>query len=316
MPTLEGARRAARALADEHGVAQVLLYGSVATGEARPGSDLDLVAVFDDLGDYRRRWKLRQALTATAMSAAGCDVDVRVTDRPEWRQRSQHVRNSIEHHIARYAITLIDSPARGVNWHKEIGMPGNARGEAERHLKSMSGDMANLAARYVPDRNEVRAGIAPDAVEDVSARRRARFQALCADGALCVEHGLKALVALGDAWPIRTHEPGRLMGQMPEPRRKLADVVQPHLLEDIAVWREAGSYEADLEAMQLADEELRDVAAGYVDAALALSAEVISEYERIYPEPSRVTVRLAEDCRSVLELKERITLWDGSEIGQ
>ena len=47
-PTLDDARRAAQALVDA-GVGEVWLYGSVARGESEPGSDIDLVAVLDDL---------------------------------------------------------------------------------------------------------------------------------------------------------------------------------------------------------------------------------------------------------------------------
>ncbi|MCY4664962.1 MAG: nucleotidyltransferase domain-containing protein, partial [Acidimicrobiaceae bacterium] len=52
-PTIDDARRAGRALA-EAGAREVMVFGSVAKGEARPCSDIDLVVGLDDL-DYRSR---------------------------------------------------------------------------------------------------------------------------------------------------------------------------------------------------------------------------------------------------------------------
>ena len=43
------------------GVGEVWLYGSVARGESEPGSDIDLVAVLDDL-EYRRRVRVKGEL--------------------------------------------------------------------------------------------------------------------------------------------------------------------------------------------------------------------------------------------------------------
>lgn len=52
-PVRADAERAAAALA-EAGAGRVVLFGSVARGEADEHSDIDLMAVFDDL-DYERR---------------------------------------------------------------------------------------------------------------------------------------------------------------------------------------------------------------------------------------------------------------------
>ena len=65
------------------GVGEVWLYGSVARGESEPGSDIDLVAVLDDL-EYRRRVRVKSELQEVARSACGRRVEVLVTDRVEW----------------------------------------------------------------------------------------------------------------------------------------------------------------------------------------------------------------------------------------
>ena len=63
-PTLTAAQRAADALA-EAGVGRVLLVGSVARGEQEQDSDIDLVAIYDDL-DYEERWARRSDLVDRA----------------------------------------------------------------------------------------------------------------------------------------------------------------------------------------------------------------------------------------------------------
>ncbi len=62
--------RAAAAVA-RMDAAQVLLFGSVADGTATPSSDIDLVAVFDDLGDYSRRYRIKCEAQAAAREASG-----------------------------------------------------------------------------------------------------------------------------------------------------------------------------------------------------------------------------------------------------
>ncbi|WP_420619401.1 nucleotidyltransferase domain-containing protein [Candidatus Poriferisocius sp.] len=82
VPTLEDARRAAHSVAAlDPGM--VLLFGSVARGEQRPGSDLDLCLVFDDLGDYSERRNLVAAARRRIRDATGFPADVKVTDRAE-----------------------------------------------------------------------------------------------------------------------------------------------------------------------------------------------------------------------------------------
>ena len=43
----------------------------VVRGESEPGSDIDLVAVFDDL-EYRRRFQVEDELQAVARAAGEC----------------------------------------------------------------------------------------------------------------------------------------------------------------------------------------------------------------------------------------------------
>ena len=143
-PTMADAQRAAEALS-ELGAARVLLYGSVAAGTQRCGSDIDLVAVFDDLD---RSEVSRDRLCEQARAAAGCEaeVEVFVTDRPEWAHRTRSVASSFEAHIAPAAIVLFDRPAPpgAVRWRKKISRPADDRSEGLSKL----GHAARLVAGF------------------------------------------------------------------------------------------------------------------------------------------------------------------------
>ena len=53
-PTIKEATELAKHLSSKYGIGKILLFGSVAQGTATVDSDIDLVAVFDDL-DYTQR---------------------------------------------------------------------------------------------------------------------------------------------------------------------------------------------------------------------------------------------------------------------
>ncbi len=117
-PDLAAARRASDELV-RAGAGRVLLFGSLARGEAGHHSDIDLVAIYDDLGDYSDRSTRRCVLEAKAGEVAGWPVDVVVTDAPEWAVRTTRVPCSVEARIAGDAVELADTGHHtGIDWDK------------------------------------------------------------------------------------------------------------------------------------------------------------------------------------------------------
>ena len=132
-PIRADAERAAAALIGA-GASKVLLFGSVARGDAGPLSDIDLVAIFADL-DYGERHVRQRALQAAAAAAVPWPVQVHVTDRPEWRARVKYVATSFEHRVAGEAILVAVAPSEGpVYWGKEMVLPMSDPEEALRHF--------------------------------------------------------------------------------------------------------------------------------------------------------------------------------------
>ena len=152
-PTLDDARRAAEALVHlDTGL--VLLHGSVAAGTADADSDLDLVVVFDDLGDYSQRPLLWRHAKRAAESAVGRHVDLRVTDRPEWKARVACA-SSFERHVASSAVTLRERRAEDVDWHKEIPIPPTDAAMAETSLDAAAQALVALNNELAPFAHEL-----------------------------------------------------------------------------------------------------------------------------------------------------------------
>ena len=260
-PTMDDARRVAAVLA-ELGAGRVLVFGSVARGDATAASDIDLVAVYDDLGDYASRADLRAKLTARARQVTDAAVDLWVTDRAEWRRRTAVVTSSFEAAIASHTFVLENrSPSAVIDWDKVIGMPADNRAEALERLK----DTDNALGRVFN-------GLYEGAKERVEASRgderrwaNARYERMafiCTDSQLTIENAFKTVACLLGAKAERIHSLQQLADSLPA---EYADVIRPatdpqnHVKPSgITLWHTAGPYIAKRPALTL--DEIEDTA--------------------------------------------------------
>ena len=254
VPTLDHARAAAAVLTDD-GAASVLLFGSVADGRARPGSDIDLVAVFDDI-DYGERYPHKWRLEAKCAAAAGVPVEVHVTDWPEWRTRIRRVRSSFEAAVSARSLILHErAPQPGsVDWGKEIVVPDSDLEEAVGRMTGVRRALGGMAASCRQREGET--ATVAGSVEVVAHVRDDRLRDLCADAAMAIENSLKALTALNGDASKRSHDVARLV----ERARPLPDTIEAALeplrentlrpsltdWDDITCWRIGASYPMDL----------------------------------------------------------------------
>ncbi len=266
-PSIRDAERAAEALA-EAGVPVVLLHGSVARGDQHPDSDIDMVAVLDDL-DYTDRWRRRSELEALASEAAGRPVEVFVTDRPEWRHRSLRVRTSFEAGIAPGAVVMRELPPDGVDWTKEIGMPASDFDEAAASLQNTNQGLSGLRNELTPGDNEREAHAAGDPL-DYSVEVASRLRGVCSRSQSAMENALKALVHLyADEAPGKVHSLDELADRIPERLRPAVAAAMAGLdLPEVSNWRQRGTYPADFPDMTL--EDLVVVVRAFASAACTL----------------------------------------------
>ena len=249
MPTLDDARRAAASLS-ELDPGMVLLFGSLARGEQRPGSDLDLCLVFDDLGDYSQRRRLINDARSRIRAATGFESDVKVTDRAEWRIRTTECKSSFERHIASHAVSLTSRPpARPIDYAKEIGMAPSDAAQAEGALASTIKALRSLNARLPAESTELEARSSTDA----AGIKQARMLDICASAQSIMEAALKSLIhALEGDHPDRTHDISGLVGHAiaaglsGEQARRLRGTMGAITGKQASVWREISTYPGDL----------------------------------------------------------------------
>ena len=270
-PTREDAQRAAEAVAD-HGATRVLLFGSVAKGTAKVHSDIDLVAIFDDLGDYSDRWDRQKALMTKTREKVGHPVHVHVTDFPEWRKRTTEVSASFEASIATYAVALIDGePVVNPDWGKEIGCVDNNLEETERRFDDVLRNCRELNGHLSPDKFEA----AAEDPEDKERDRLNRMRQLCGAAARTIETSLKVLVALEGTSPEKVHDIATLLDQLQDHRlaralRQAVDTAGLTTLE-ISRWHVKSNYGNYLE-MQWAEAEAQKTGLVNLAGACALLA--------------------------------------------
>ena len=244
-PSMEDERRAADALSFlDPGL--VLVYGSVPAGTADAGSDVDLVVVLDDLGDYSQRPRLRRRARQAAEGAIGQPVDVRITDRPEWKARTECM-SSFERHVASTAVTLRERRAGHVDWHKEIPIAPTDEGMAQASLGHLAQALEELTQCLAPWAQEAEAMESGDSARQGLSRAR-RMRRVCASAQAAMETGLKALNhALPGPHPPRTHNSGALIDLLPvdpDERDRLFEAIEGLDLAAAARWRQMGAYTA------------------------------------------------------------------------
>lgn len=265
-PTLGDARKAAEAIARARpDVALVMLFGSVARGEATEDSDIDLAVVLNDLGDYRDRRHIQHQLGQTAARAAACSVDVYLSDLPEWRVRTERVSSSMEAGLAPDLFPLIDQPpARPPDWGKPMKRPADNPAEAAAWFRDVGIHLRKLAVRLLPDQFELGA----DSPDEAEAYRRNRRVEVCGHAADAAEVAVKALIALGGVSSPKIHDLAELAALV-EPRSVRAEIAEIVRSSSVPVaaasaWHVAAGYSNDIDR-KWADAEAQ--AAGMVQLA-------------------------------------------------
>ncbi|MCQ3802691.1 MAG: nucleotidyltransferase domain-containing protein [Acidimicrobiia bacterium] len=271
VPTLAAAERAAKVVAGA-GAGRVLLFGSVARGEARRHSDIDLMVIFDDV-DYTRRQDLTMELERLARDEVGCSVDVHLTDRPEWKMRTEQVATSFESRVKSQAVLLVDKEPGEVDWDKEMVMPRSDREEAVERLGQAVNALRGIGASVVPtpyQRLMDESGQEMEAFADY----QTRLARGCAAGHLAVETAVKSLIHLSAAPESQPwgHKIDELLPQLPEPHKsKIETRLALVGVENLQRWQQQARYERFVAATP-------EVFTGIAEAACAVALYTADQF--------------------------------------
>ncbi len=279
-PTIGDAEKAAAALMAA-GAGEVWLYGSVARGESRDHSDIDLVAIFDDL-DYRRRLHLGIELNQAASNACNQRVEVLVTDRPEWRIQTTQVPASFASAISDDLVLLASKPCilDSVDWDKQQVMPTSDEELADERLRAVRLNIDAIGTNLEPSWAELELTDSDEYADHFDVRA-ARLIAVCAAAHLAIENAAKALaVSSGvEAQTLWTHNVADLVDSLESEDNDAVEemlAAAPDLVKSskyITMWRERGAYGGPTEGMTA-----QEVATPAFTAALAMIACDVALY--------------------------------------
>ena len=243
VPTLAEAERAAKVVAGE-GAGRVLLFGSVARGKAHYHSDIDLMVIFDDL-DYAVREELTLQLERLAGAEVGCSVDVHLTDRPEWKMRTEQVVTSFESRVKNHALLLVDRESGEVDWDKEMVMPASDWEEAVERVRQVGNALVAIQGHLVPTDYQRLMEQTGQEMEAFAVYEQ-RLALGCAAGHLTVETAVKSLIHLSAAPQAQPwgHEIDKLLPQLPEPHRSEIQTRLASLgVKNLQKWQQQARYE-------------------------------------------------------------------------
>ena len=232
------------------GVGEVWLYGSVARGESEPGSDIDMVAVLDDLV-YRRRFHVKAELQEVARSACGRWVEVLVTDRAEWRIQREQVSASFASAIS-YDLMLITCSSDTtveVDWGKDQVMATSNDELALERLRGVLLNLTKIDASRTPSLHE-RELADDDDPGDYLLVRGGRLVMLCEAADMAVENAAKAVGVISgvDARTLWEHDVNKIIGALDdEDTDALGELLAaaPELVKSpdyVTMWRTRGAY--------------------------------------------------------------------------
>ena len=245
-PTIDDARRAGQALTDA-GAREVMVFGSVAKGEARPYSDIDLVVVLDDL-DYRSRRDTAYALEDLVADAVGQPVDVWLTDVPEWAAQNRCAASfaaAIRADLMPVAVRDGDDSA--IRWDKEQVMATSDTEAAWRRLEEVRTQLQRLARRHHPDDRE-RQAHAAGRIDDYHDLQADRLVEACTAAAMAIESAFKALGTEAQIDPgllHYNHRIGLIVDELPKGDQVAAGLIfaGPVTAQNVSAWRTLGDYQ-------------------------------------------------------------------------
>ncbi len=233
-------------------------------------------------------------------SPVASPVEVFVTDRAEWRRRTEEVSASFEASIASSVVVLVDRPVGAVRWDKEIGLADNNTDEALSRLDEATKALTTIMRSMRPDDWEF-----GESEHDYGTRWR--LVDVYSAGAMATETALKALAAARGTPAPHKHRIDLLVPlagrRTDDARAALADLEDNTVARgdapygDLSIWRAAGTYIADRPDIDV--DAVAAMAPSIARAAISVTAIAADELDSLAPAAAEVT-----RARRIVELAD------------
>ena len=242
---LDDARRAAEVCIADPRVGEVLLFGSVARGEARVHSDVDLVVLIDpDWG--KQHLEIAKELKAAVRDATGLVCDVVARTPAVWKHLLANVSASFEAHISRDVMSLavVDRGWREGGLQDMTGVDSTNEEVSVDVLQALRQPASDLYRTLNSIRGEEEGFTGSEAVEE----RAFRFLSVLEKAHLGIELAIKSVAVATDGKRLaKTHDLEQLLDAMSDSsaRQLLVEAVEKlkrHQSGVVVNWRLAAYF--------------------------------------------------------------------------
>ena len=238
--TVDDVQRAAShaVVVEDPRVESVLVFGSVARGEATGESDVDVIVVVSDHVSDNDRWLLDSALS-NHFDGVGCPVDLMLRRRSEFDHMVNVVTASVEHYVMGDAVCVYETNDRAAPSGNIGLMPRNNLAVALNDAATMVDVLASLTARInqisrdeAETEADVRAvgGSQAEINQATAQDRTGRYKSMLQDAHMVIEQALRATTAAVDNESLgKGHDLHKLLPRMADTAEKqaLTEVLDP-----------------------------------------------------------------------------------------
>jgi predicted nucleotidyltransferase len=278
----------ADAIAADGLVERVLLFGSVARGEASPESDIDLAVIVADSCDCEDVRRLTGFAQRSAREATGCPVDVLVRRRSDFDYLARNVSASIEAVIAEQSLVLhqtappdeeVDASSLGEVPRDNIELAGRQAESAVHSIKGVRAEIASVSTEEA----EIAVGY-----EDADETRRSRYARILETSHMALEQCFRAVSSAAGGKSLGSgHELDLFFDKMDDGPEKRALAVAVTRLRDsdghLRTWR-LTSYTLSLDEWR--DEMTAANASAHIEATVECAQIAAASIEARSPEKS------------------------------
>ena len=286
-PTMDDARKAAEAAGADPRVEQVLVFGSVARGDASEHSDIDLLVLIGDASNDE--WgKASHEILSEVNTACGDvwdrPIDLIVQRRADFEYLSTYVTASFEHVAWGEAVTLYQSFPNLKPAHGAIdGVPRDNLALAATHIKSARRHVNAIrgSIRGIPTTEAETAASSPNSAQSIEDEREDRYSKFLEEAHMVIEQSFRSVASSSDGRSLgKGHDIDDFLSKMDDIPEKsaLEKAVEPlRKGEVLKSWRLV-AYTGHL--TEWVAEITAENASAHIEAALACSRIAIEAIER------------------------------------